>query len=227
MPISGETYQTESFVKVRRAFSRARTYGYAYCIDGPPGTQKTFSLKSLCAETQNADGDSRRAIYVRCRTRMSRRDLLTEISTASGIPARGCIGAMIRKLRHYFSDHRVVLVIDEGQQLDNDALETLRELLDEPPHFGLLFAGSHDLHRKFVQIRLEQWRSRLQTIIELRGLTEEEVRTIWTKEVGPLSEKKFKELVERCRVLDCRRRDATYLSARNLFFAIEGVKQQE
>jgi type II secretory pathway predicted ATPase ExeA len=224
----GTLYHTESYRKFRAAGYKAMERGWAYCIDGAPGTQKSYLSLSLCRELEATEagknGHGRAALYVRCRPRMSRRDLLTEISLAAGIVARGYIGQMVRKLRHFFAARRVLLILDEGQQLDNAALETVRELLDEPPYFGLLLVGSHDLQRKFQQLELEQWHSRLQNVIELQGLTEAELRTIWEREVGPISERKFKELVGFCRVRDVRKRDTWYLSARRLFFAIEQAK---
>jgi hypothetical protein len=224
----GTLYHTESYRKARPTFYKALDKGWAYCWDGGPGTQKTHLLLSLCREVEAAEagknGHGRAVLYVRCRPRMSRRDLLTEISLAAGIVARGYIGQMVRKLRHFFSSRRVLLVLDEGQQLDNTALETIRELLDEPPYFGLILAGSHDLQRKFQQLELEQWHSRLQNVIELQGLTRDELRMIWEKEVGPISEKKLTELEGYCRVRDVRKRDTWYISARRLFFAIEQRK---
>jgi hypothetical protein len=37
------------------------------------------------------------------------------------------------------------LTFDEAQHLSIECLETIRELLDQPPHCGLLFAGTHEL----------------------------------------------------------------------------------
>lgn len=227
----GQTYRTESYQKVSRAFHKALDRGWAYCIDGAPGTQKTHLLLALCDELAASEagknGRARRAIYVRCRPRMSRRDLLMEISLAAGIVPRGYIGQMIRKVRHHFAARRALLILDEGQQLDHAGLETMRELLDEPPYFGLLLAGSHNLKRKFFELDLEQWFSRLQNTIELAGLTEAEVEKIWTREVGPLGERKLKQLVEHCRVKDGRKGGETYLSARRLFFAIAQAQAGE
>ncbi len=55
-----------------------------------------------------------------------------------------------------------LLVFDEAQHLSIERLETLRELLDQPPHCGLLFAGTHELEAIFTRqaLELEQWRSR-------------------------------------------------------------------
>jgi hypothetical protein len=43
------------------------------------------------------------------------------------------------------SQRKVLLVFDEAQHLSIACLETIRELLDQPPHCGLLFAGTHEL----------------------------------------------------------------------------------
>jgi DNA transposition AAA+ family ATPase len=47
------------------------------------------------------------------------------------------------------------LVFDEAQHLSIECLETLRELLDQPPHCGLLFAGTHELEAIFTRQALE------------------------------------------------------------------------
>jgi DNA transposition AAA+ family ATPase len=49
----------------------------------------------------------------------------------------------------------VLLVFDEAQHLSIECLETLRELLDQPPHCGLLFAGTHELEEIFTRQALE------------------------------------------------------------------------
>lgn len=229
--VEGTTYPTESAKKVRPASFNALKRGWAYCIDGGPGTQKTRLLLSLCAEVAAAEagknGSARRVLYVRCRPRMSRLDLLTELLLEAGMVGRGKIGQMLRKVRHAFTGRRVLLVLDEAQHLDTSALDTIRELLDEPPYFGLIFAGSHDLKARFHQLELEQLRSRTQRFIELEGLSDAELREIWTEEIGPLSEKRAAKLASYCTVRDYRKGGATYLSARQLFFAIEQHRMQQ
>jgi hypothetical protein len=55
-----------------------------------------------------------------------------------------------------------------------------RELLDQPPHCGLLFAGTHELEQIFTRqaLELEQWRSRFHAGQALPGISEEEAATI-------------------------------------------------
>jgi type II secretory pathway predicted ATPase ExeA len=54
-----------------------------------------------------------------------------------------------RQLTARISQRKVLLVFDEAQHLSIECLETLRELLDQPPHCGLLFAGTHELEQIF------------------------------------------------------------------------------
>ena len=55
-----------------------------------------------------------------------------------------------------------------------------RELLDQPPHCGLLFAGIHKLEAIFTRqaLELEQWRSRFHAGPALPGISEEEAADI-------------------------------------------------
>jgi type II secretory pathway predicted ATPase ExeA len=229
--LDGKTYPTESYKKLRRAFRNALDRGWSYCVDGASGTQKTRVLLALAAEIEAEDasknGSGRRVLYVRCRPKMSRMDLLTEILVSGGMPGRRMyIGQSLRRLRHNFASRRVLLVLDEAQDLDDAALNTVRELLDEPPYFGLIFAGTHDLKARFNLLENERLRSRQRKFIELEGLTGDEVKEIWESEIGRLSAERFTKLSEFCTVVDYRRQGRTYLSARQLFFAIDGQKHQ-
>jgi hypothetical protein len=67
----GSLYRTQNHKLLRRAFYQALDHGWAYCVDGAPGTQKTFILKQLIAELTETDaaknGSGCRAFYVYCR----------------------------------------------------------------------------------------------------------------------------------------------------------------
>ncbi len=226
----GTPYRTRTYWKVRRAFFKALgNPSWAYVIDGPPGSQKSYVLETLCDELREQEagknGSGRRVLYVRCLPAMSRRDLLTEIAMAAGVLARrGTTGQRLRKIRHHFAGRRVLLVLDEAQELTVDALNTVRALLDEPPYMGLIFAGSHEVQQKMCRLEMEQWRSRLQNVLELDGLQEEEIAEIVNRELGPQSKAQIAQFVANSRVRDYRRRDCWYLSARSLFFTLDQIK---
>jgi type II secretory pathway predicted ATPase ExeA len=228
--------ETEDYKAVRRAFYKAVDKGLAFCINGDPGTGKTFSLKKLCSEIRQRDasknGHGRRVIYVRARWNMGPQDLLRRIASAAGdIPSRGSIDQLLRKIRFTYNGRRALIVIDEAQLCNLACLETVRELLDEPPHFGLIFAGSHDVENKFTHIQMEQWRRRLQNAITLKGLSREEADRLVALELGRVPEKFITLAVKNAmaksvRRFDDHRQPIEYLSAGNLARAIDEVKQQ-
>ena len=124
-------HKTGDFIQVRTAAFNALRRSAAYIIDGPPGTQKTESLRRIEAEINREHLG--RAVYVYARVNHSPQAFLMEICAAAGIPARGNIDALLRKLRFFLAKGRTLLMIDEGQHLDLTGLEVLRQLLDLPP----------------------------------------------------------------------------------------------
>src|SRR5664280_909943 len=120
------------------------------------------------------------------------------------------------------------LVFDEAQHLSIECLETLRELLDQPPHCGLLFAGTHELEAIFTRqaLELEQWRSRFHAGQALPGISEEEAATIVHSELGlGLSQRKIQRLISKSRITDLRNGGQhSYVSARRLFWVIRELQ---
>jgi hypothetical protein len=178
--IDGHTVlETEDYKKVRKAFFKAVDKGLAYCVNGDPGTGKTFSLKKLSEELREARCQQERTrppSHLRARPlehgtagsaspnlQRQRRDLVArpDRPAAAQDPLR-----LLQPPRGHHHRRSAALFLG--------CLETVRELLDEPPHFGLIFAGSHDVENKFNQIQMEQWRRRLQNTIVLQGLQREE-----------------------------------------------------
>jgi len=228
----GKLYRKRNYQMLRKAFYGALDHGWAYCVYGPPGTQKSYVAEALIEDLRQQDaaknGSARRVAYVYCRAGIKPMNLLQRIGIAAGMPSQGRVDQLIRKLQFHFSSRRVLLVLDEAQHLDDDCVEVVRELLDRPPYFGLLFMGSHDLQKIFQRLEMEQWRSRLQKAIELPGLDEEEATEIIAAELGTRPKAAVEKMIASSRVRDLRRGpDYTYISARSLFFAIEQVKRLE
>jgi type II secretory pathway predicted ATPase ExeA len=227
----GRFYESSEFKIVRRAFYDAVNNGRACCIDAAPGGRKTWMLRALRDELTridaNKNGSARRAVYVYCRAGIRPLALLRRICAAANIPPRGMIDQLTKKIQFHFAKHRAVLVFDEAQHLDDLALETLRELLDEPPYIGIVFAGSHDVQARFRDLVMEQWRERIRKPIELSGLTRDEAIGIVAEELPKLKHKAQEAIADGAVVVDLRRgRDVKYISARVLFFSIDEVKQQ-
>lgn len=237
----GEIYQDATFKKVRQAFYSAVDHGHAYCVDGAPGTRKSFMLKRLCREIAAADahknGHGRRAMYVYCKQDVPPCELLRRIAKAAGLPTRGSISQLLRKLQFFLRGRRCVLALDEAQHLNVACIETVRELFDEPPHFGLIFAGSHAVQELFNDLRLEQARQRLSRTIVLPGLTRDDVERIAESEFGRKPPKSvIDDIIAESTVEDFRQTFAarrldkaagrsTYICARSVWFAIQRMKE--
>jgi DNA transposition AAA+ family ATPase len=233
-------HKTKDFLEVRRACMNAlnRYDGAAYIVDGPPGTQKTFSLRAIEREI-NERADGSRAVYVYARIDHSPQAFLQEICNTAGISARGMIDQLIRKLRFFLATGRVLLIVDEAQHLDHKGLEVLRQLLDLPPHFGVILSGSHDLTQRLSHWQMEQWRSRVRKTLYLDGPSLAEARSIIRAELEPLlgahTDAQCDGVIEGCFATASRMHKAggkltprsfQYISARDLFFTIEGIQQQ-
>jgi Cdc6-like AAA superfamily ATPase len=230
--LAGPHYATAGFEEVRRAALNALRRGTAYLVDGPPGTEKTHSLRRV--EHEVRERGLGRFVYVYARVNHSPGAFLQECCCAAGVPNRGSIDQLLRKLRFFLGKGRTVLAIDEAQHLDHAGLEVLRQLLDLPPHFGVILAGSHDLSQRLSHWTMEQWRSRLRKTIYLNGPSRTEARRILRKELGGLSDADCDATIDSCtaravRVKVVRGKGIDepfeYTSARDLFGAIERVQE--
>lgn len=219
----GTHHNTLDYTAVRRSAFNALQRGTAYLVDGPPGTQKTWILRQV--EREISTRDEGRAVYVYARVDHSPLSFLTEICICAGIPARGNIDQLIRKLRFFLGSGRTLLMVDEAQHLGVSGLEVLRQLLDQPPYFGVILAGSHDLSQRLSHWQMEQWQSRLRKKHFLNGLSEEEAERILVAELGQISQNGIQGTIARSRSEGSRDgKKFTYISARNLFDAIEAAQ---
>ncbi len=122
------------------------------------------------------------------------------------------------------------MVFDEAQHLSIACLETLRELLDQPLHCGLLFTGTHELEAIFTRqaLELELWRSRFHAGQALPGISEEEAATIVRSELGlELSQRKIQKLISKSRTDLRNGGQHSYVSARRLFWVIRELQAVE
>jgi len=236
----GKLYATEDVKLIREFFYKALDNRQAYYVHGDPGSQKTFTALSLVEELNRNElcknGHGRRAYMVYCRQGIRPVDLLKRVAEACGSITNGSADRIIRNLRFDFRARKVVIVFDEAQHLDVDCLETIRELLDMPPHFGLLFLGSHELQKTFQRLDLEQLASRMRKGADLPGISEEEAKSIIGHELPKLSGKAASVLIESSYVKSLRKRAkkddtettaVSYISARKLFGAIDGIKERQ
>lgn len=232
-------HHTADFELIRGVCSKALANASAYVIDGPPGTQKTYSLRAFEREAKQTFGGGR-VIYVYARADHSPLGFLREVCRSAGIPSKGDIDKLIRKLRFFLSQERVLLLVDETDHLPTKTLEIVRQLLDLPPYFGVVLAGNHELSATLDKLKMARWHDRVRDTLELKGPSEAECRTIICVELQPLfpdpiSKETCDRVIARCEVTGVRidrtgrkpiPRQFDYISARLLFFAIADIQQQ-
>ncbi len=222
-PDAGNHYSTAEYESVRRSMLAALRQGTAFLVDGPPGTQKTYTFRRVAAEIEKS-GEGR-AVYIYARVDHSPQAFLIEACTEAGIPNRGNIDQLLRKLRYFLGGRRALLIVDEAQHLGVVTLEILRQLLDTPPYFGVVLGGSHDLSMRLRAWQMEQWRSRLRRTHLLTGLSKGEAERILTAELGHMHPADIAESIKDATVEAVRnKKPFSYVSARNLFFAIEDAR---
>jgi DNA transposition AAA+ family ATPase len=172
------------------------------------------------------NGEGRRAYYVYVRQGIRSQDLMKRVAESCGAIGVGTVDRILRNLRFDLSQRKVLLVFDEAQHLSIECLETLRELLDQPPHCGLLFAGTHELEAIFTRqaLELEQWRSRFHAGQALPGISDDEAANIVHSELG-LSQRKIQKLIAKSRITDPRNGGRhSCVSARRLFWVIRELQ---
>ncbi|QNI34511.1 ATP-binding protein [Alloacidobacterium dinghuense] len=237
--VSGELYDTANVRTIRETFQKLLPKPVAYMVYAPPGSQKSFVLEHEVArlnqEELHKNGHGQRAYYVYARQNLRPRDLIRRVCIACGSHAGNDIDRMLSNLRFDFQTRRTLLVVDEAQHLEIECFEVLRELLDQPPFFSLLFAGSHDLKQKFDRFSatLEQWNSRIIAKVKLPGLQPQEAEGIILREIGhllaPMPEARRNALIEglmkQATTKDAFEKARTYINIRTLTNALDQISQ--
>jgi len=237
--ILGELYETANVRLIRETFRKLLPRPVAYMLYAPPGSQKTFVLEhevQRLNREQLADEGGARAFYVYARQGIRPRDLVRRVSIALGCRAGNDIDPMLQSIRFDYRANRVLLAVDEAQHLSIECFETLRELLDQPPHFSLLLAGSHDLKKKFDEFSatLEQWNSRIIDKVRLPGLDRAEARAIVEREIGELlagrparqAEAVIEKLIAAATTRDAFENGRAYINVRTLTNALNQVRAE-
>ena len=226
--VLGELYETENARLIRRTIQKLLKRPVACMVYGPPGSQKSFTLEyeiaRLNRDEMPRNGQGSRAYYVYCVPGMKPTQLMKEIAIACGSSAAGDKCRIQRNLSWDFRNRRVMLALDEAQQLGDCegewlvCLNTVRALLDRPPYFSLLLCGMHTLLTKFNRssAQLGQWHDRLVDKVLLPGLTEDEARAIAAREAPGMSENGIAKAIKLATRTDAYNRDQQYINIRSL-----------
>jgi Cdc6-like AAA superfamily ATPase len=182
-------YETGAVRTLRSVFARLLEEPQMYLVYAPPGSGKTDVARYLIAQhNRQRSNDDEFIFRVYCRERICPRDLMKRVATKCGTQSDTAIDRALHNLAWDFRGKRVVLYFDEAQHLSLSCFETVRELLDEAPHFSLCFAGAEDLGHIFARFAgtLERFERRITDKITLPPVTAEEAAGILRSELGDL-----------------------------------------
>lgn len=170
----------------RRALAYMRyglTQGEGFVVvTGKPGTGKTMLVKEL---VKSLDSNNI-AIGIMVSSQVGADDLLKIISATFGLPYDGeDKSTLLTRIQRFFIQQardgkRVLMIVDEAQNLPKDSLEELRMLtnfeLSGKALFQIFLIGQPELGETLFLPELEQLRQRIVATYQLKPLSEEETK---------------------------------------------------
>lgn len=171
----------------RRALAYMRyglTQGEGFVVvTGKPGTGKTMLVKEL---VKSLDNDNI-TIGIMVSSQVGADDLLKIISATFGLPYDGeDKSTLLTRIQRFFIQQardgkRVLMIVDEAQNLPKDSLEELRMLtnfeLSGKALFQIFLIGQPELGETLFLPELEQLRQRIVATYQLKPLSEEETKS--------------------------------------------------
>jgi putative secretion ATPase (PEP-CTERM system associated) len=171
----------------RRALAYMR-YGLAQAegfvvVTGKPGTGKTMLVKELAKTLDN----NSITIGIMVSSQVGADDLLKIISATFGLPYDGeDKSTLLTRIQRFFIQQagegkRVLMIVDEAQNLPKDSLEELRMLTNfessGKPIFQIFLIGQLELGETLFLPEFEQLRQRVVATYQLKPLSEEETKS--------------------------------------------------
>jgi general secretion pathway protein A len=151
-------------------------------VTGSPGTGKTMLVKALFESIRNEEIVAGLMVT----SQVGAEDTLRIIAATFGLPFDGDVKAVLLKnLENFFTlkareGKRVLLVVDEAQNLPPQSMEELRMLLnfelDGHPMFQVFMLGQDDLRNTLQAESMVQVRQRITATYHLQPLDQEETR---------------------------------------------------
>lgn len=152
-------------------------------VIGKPGTGKTMLVKELVKSLN----DDNITIGIMVSSQVGADDLLKIISATFGLPYDGeDKSTLLTRIHRFFMQQardgkRVLMIVDEAQNLPKDSLEELRMLtnfeLAGKALFQIFLIGQLELSEILFLPEMEQLRQRIVATYQLKSLNEEETRS--------------------------------------------------
>ncbi len=167
---------------------------------GPPGIGKTFAVEEFVERCEKGDKpDKLEILFVTAHAAATPKSLMAALCLHTGIPHQGTAAALAESLVRKLEAGHYLIIVDEANHLDIEAMELLRYVYDRG-HLGVILIGTLRLYQIFTDgsrpaSELEQLWSRVGICELLPGLTEYEARRIIQKLLGPVPEITAKQIL--------------------------------
>ena len=155
-------------------------------ITGNVGTGKTTLVQALLADLDDAD----LSVATIVTSNLKEDDLLQMVAHSFGVPTgQGNKAGLLRDLEHNFlqqakAQRRILLIVDEAQNLPSASVEELRMLsnfqFDGKPLVQIFLLGQQEFRTTLLSEGFEQLRQRIIATYHLNPLTEEDTQTYIT-----------------------------------------------
>lgn len=144
LPVIPDYVVTPTSEKVTAALTYAQLTHTIALVYGHPGVGKTQAIKQYARTGNNV------FCITASKSRTNELETMYELALAMGISdAPYQRGALSRLLRQRLRDTNALIVIDESDWLNYDAIEELR-ILQEECNIGLAFAGNHKVYDRLT-----------------------------------------------------------------------------
>lgn len=176
-------YESVEHKRAKLYLNYGLTQGEGFVVvTGAPGMGKTMLIKEICQNLKHKDNV---VIGLIVTSQLGAHDILRVVAETFNIQYEDNKAALLNKINAFFSakareGKRVVLFVDEAQNLPKESLEELRMLLNfeiEPNVFFQVFlVGQEELGRRLYADDMKQVKQRVTATYHLKALTEDESR---------------------------------------------------
>ena len=168
---------------------------------GPPGIGKTFAIEEFIERTERSDDPEKpEVLYGTAHGASTPKSLMAALCRQVGIPHLGSASTLAETLVRKLETGHYLIIVDEANHLDIEAMELLRYVYDRG-HLGVVLVGTLRLYETFTDgsrpaSELEQLWSRVGICELLPGLMEYEARQMIQKTLGRIPETATKQILK-------------------------------
>lgn len=168
------TAPTETFNRITMAITLTHENKDIGLVVGEAGAGKTTALRAY------AEANPHNSIYLLMDDSMTKQTVITNLAKALGFEPKGSFSDIASRVSEDLAVRDLVVLIDEADYLKDNALELLRQIVNDKGKSGLVLAGLSRLEYRIITMRNDhqQIASRVGVYVAVGGLREIDVNAI-------------------------------------------------